>query len=204
MLKLKFAALAGAALVVAQPVSAATLVDTGQPTFVGGGSIVATYQWLAAEFTLGSSATVNQVQGWLGVSDFVPLRITIRSDAGNAPGSEIYSADFLGLPSEGAWQGAKGLSWALAAGDYWVSFESDHSDQIAYMPGGAPGLLNRYAFTSNQASSWNEGGFAGVGVRIFGTTGAVPEPATWALMISGFGLVGTAARRRTRSAAVYA
>ena len=26
--------------------------------------------------------------------------------------------------------------------------------------------------------------------------GAVPEPATWAMMISGFGLVGTALRRR--------
>jgi len=30
-------------------------------------------------------------------------------------------------------------------------------------------------------------------------TGAVPEPATWALMISGFALVGTAVRRRRRS-----
>lgn len=32
------------------------------------------------------------------------------------------------------------------------------------------------------------------------TAGAVPEPATWALMIAGFGLVGTAARRRSRTA----
>ncbi len=28
--------------------------------------------------------------------------------------------------------------------------------------------------------------------------GAVPEPATWAMLITGFGLVGTAARRRSR------
>ena len=28
-------------------------------------------------------------------------------------------------------------------------------------------------------------------------TGAVPEPATWAMMIGGFGLIGSLARRRT-------
>lgn len=34
--------------------------------------------------------------------------------------------------------------------------------------------------------------------------GSVPEPASWALMIGGFGLVGTAARRRQRGQASYA
>lgn len=33
---------------------------------------------------------------------------------------------------------------------------------------------------------------------------AVPEPATWAMMIGGFGLVGGAMRRRTRVSATYA
>lgn len=34
----------------------------------------------------------------------------------------------------------------------------------------------------------------------FGTSGVVPEPATWAMLIAGFGLVGAAARRRRASA----
>lgn len=38
--------------------------------------------------------------------------------------------------------------------------------------------------------------FAGVTVNNVPVTGAVPEPATWAMMIAGFGLAGTALRRR--------
>ena len=36
------------------------------------------------------------------------------------------------------------------------------------------------------------------------TTGAVPEPGTWAMLIAGFGLVGAAARRRRRRGMVLA
>jgi hypothetical protein len=44
-------------------------------------------------------------------------------------------------------------------------------------------------------------GFAGA---TYGTTSAVPEPATWAMMISGFGLLGASMRRKTRSTVAYA
>jgi choice-of-anchor A domain-containing protein len=49
------------------------------------------------------------------------------------------------------------------------------------------------------AKSFRQGGqvhlgtYAGAG---FGTAGGVPEPATWAMLIAGFGLVGLAMRRR--------
>jgi hypothetical protein len=42
------------------------------------------------------------------------------------------------------------------------------------------------------------------GVFLVPPTGGVPEPASWAMLISGFGLVGAAARRRRRSAASQA
>ena len=34
------------------------------------------------------------------------------------------------------------------------------------------------------------------GVEVIAISGAVPEPASWAMLIAGFGLVGVAARRR--------
>lgn len=45
----------------------------------------------------------------------------------------------------------------------------------------------------NNASKWT--------VSAAGDVGGVPEPATWALMISGFGMAGSALRRRVRVAA---
>jgi hypothetical protein len=37
-----------------------------------------------------------------------------------------------------------------------------------------------------------------------GYDAAVPEPATWAMLIAGFGFVGAAARRRRNVAVTYA
>ena len=43
------------------------------------------------------------------------------------------------------------------------------------------------------------------GVAVLGSVGGgVPEPASWALMIAGFGLVGSAMRRRARIQVTYA
>lgn len=42
------------------------------------------------------------------------------------------------------------------------------------------------------------------GVAAFPGGPAVPEPTTWAMMLSGFGMLGAAARRRTRPAVTYA
>jgi len=63
-------------------------------------------------------------------------------------------------------------------------------------------------------ATFNEGAFWGlgnVGAQISGTftllndsTPAVPEPATWAMLIAGFGLVGAAMRRRQKVNVTYA
>ena len=51
---------------------------------------------------------------------------------------------------------------------------------------------NTLTFVTN-----NGGGPAGLRVEVSGTANAVPEPATWGLMVIGFGLIGSAARRRS-------
>jgi hypothetical protein len=58
-------------------------------------------------------------------------------------------------------------------------------------------LLWEVNLTSGMATSL---GFVGSGpIRSIATTGAIPEPATWAMLIAGFGLVGTALRRRRQT-----
>ena len=51
------------------------------------------------------------------------------------------------------------------------------------------GLMGGQAYFNLHNANWPAG-------EIRGQVGEVPEPATWALMISGFGLVGGAMRRR--------
>ena len=53
------------------------------------------------------------------------------------------------------------------------------------------GTLSSLTLTTNRTENWS-------GLTI-GTAG-VPEPASWAMLIAGFGLVGAAARRRTVAA----
>ncbi|WP_235890389.1 PEPxxWA-CTERM sorting domain-containing protein [Sandaracinobacter neustonicus] len=63
----------------------------------------------------------------------------------------------------------------------------------------ALGSYNRYIFTTRVGGEVNYGGMTGQGYRIDSIgfdTAAVPEPATWAMLIAGFGFVGAAARRR--------
>lgn len=56
--------------------------------------------------------------------------------------------------------------------------------------------------------SLNQGSPDGPGVRLtiadVGNGGVIPEPATWAMLIAGFGLVGSALRRRREVAAASA
>lgn len=58
----------------------------------------------------------------------------------------------------------------------------------------------------NVAITFNGGGVGDVRQIRLDTyaAGAVPEPASWAMMLGGFGLLGAAARRRTRTTVVTA
>lgn len=56
--------------------------------------------------------------------------------------------------------------------------------------------FRQYLFTSRVGGDQLYLGARGQGYRIDSISGTVPEPASWAMLITGFGIVGVAARRR--------
>jgi hypothetical protein len=191
--------LAAVALGFSQPASAAFVVDTGTPTPNASRYVLDPIQSLAAFFTLSSATTIKSVEGYVRSSGGNTATITIYSN-GTVPVSanSLFSASFTTLPgSTDAWQGVFNQNWALAAGSYWVGFGSTGDDA---MLGTAPSPLSAYAFTT-RAGDWANFPL-NVGVRLGDSpTAAVPEPATWLMMIFGFGLVGGAMRYRQRQPA---
>ncbi len=85
------------------------------------------------------------------------------------------------------------------------TFNSSYVDQI---------VISTYGGTHNQAFGINHGTQFSLDDLTFqrglslrgsvGNVGGVPEPATWALMVSGFGLIGVTIRRRRAGEVVAA
>lgn len=194
----------GAAL--ATPAAAAIVVDTGTPT--GGVQYtLATGYNLAGLFTLATATTITSVEGYMqgGLANG-----NIRIYTGGVDpqfSGLLHNASFaIAASPTGSWQGVFGQSWNLAAGQYWLTFSGDGSNS---MQRGAPNPLSQHAFASNLAGPWSQQGSSiGLGVRITGDQtgggpGAVPEPATWAMMLVGFGAIGGALRSRRRVSVSY-
>ena len=163
-------------------------------------------------FTLGSSAKITSV-------DFVgnyfnptsPGTITgftigLYSNSGGAPGALLQSASVAGNGNEASLGSVDGFPMAsysvatnfiVSAGQtYWLAVVPDlgFPPQWGWAQGfGGDGsavqdFLGDRAFVSGDVAFTLNGG-------------AVPEPGSWALMILGFGTMGTALRRRRALAA---
>jgi hypothetical protein len=85
--------------------------------------------------------------------------------------------------------GGTGFTWTGSGG----------RGEIAFTPELAP--FRRFVVTTFEDG---QNGALGQGFQLRGLTAAVPEPATWALMIGGFGLVGAVARRRQPARVTFA
>ncbi|MHB8530813.1 MAG: NF038122 family metalloprotease [Caulobacteraceae bacterium] len=85
----------------------------------------------------------------------------------------------------------------------WLTLASSADAQDAYLASGKTLSLGSFDWTALDALGWNAainpGGYSAIigGAGPSGAASAVPEPATWALVLVGLGLAG-AARRRLR------
>jgi len=210
-------------LLTIQTAHGALIIDTEPASLAEEAWVLTNEQFLAAEFVLGRSYKITDVQGWIGTQTVpgwigsktnVNLRYTIRKDdstsgeippgqiPGEVPGSIIYSQTLeLAVEEDAGWRGPSVLNWNLSAGTYWLSFEADvYTSEGFYwcMPFPANIPLSNYAFSDNTAGNpvWYEYDELNLGVRIYGEQqGAnIPEPAT--LLLLGLGLIALAGSRR--------
>jgi PEP-CTERM motif len=203
-----------AALACAAPVSAGTIFDTGQPGGPGGYSVYnngsSDFSHLAAQFTVSQTTTLTSVQGWFGTTPVGrdKLVVSLHADAPAGLGAVLASEtikvpDYLTGPQNGSWVGAfENGAVTIGPGNYWASFTIDANDPnncLCWMPANAPTNIAFGAYSNNfTGGNWRERELY-FGFRVLGdAAGAVPEPASWALMIAGFGLIGGAMRVRTR------
>ena len=177
--------------------------DTGG----GNGNFATVYD----DFTLGSAATITGVSFTGGYFNpptqgmITAFTVQFYSDAAGQPGSSIYSVFVPGDGGESCGGGVictydLATSFTAAAGvQYWLSIVPD----IAFPPQWG------WAFgTGGDATAYQD--FFGTRSQIgtdfaFTLTGAgVPEPATWAMMLIGFGAIGYSMRRRRGAREVQA
>jgi len=82
----------------------------------------------------------------------------------------------------------------LAAGTYWAGFIAPYMG-LPGLPGGNGSLIDTTPHTGT-----NLFGLGGnTGYIFYGASSPAPEPASWAMMLGGFGLVGGAMRSRKRT-----
>lgn len=210
---------ATAAILATAPVSAAVVFDN--PLDYSGGDCVFnttcgpqfTGNTFAAQlFTLSSATTLTGGTFSVYVNDATqPSAVNwlLLSATGlNTPGSVIASGSSLisSRTAIGTQFGydltAEGYSLpsvALGAGSYFIAVQGVSSQFSVFLAGAS--AFNGAFETDDGGASFYAGyrGFNGIAVSLSG--GAVPEPASWALMIAGFGLVGAAMRRRVAIAA---
>jgi hypothetical protein len=205
-------ALAGAAhanVLYSQPWDGGGNLFASQNDTTGGNGNFAT---VFDDFTLSSASNLNGFDftgGYFNPPAQGPITgftLTFYADAAGAPGAAIASGFFPGTGNETFLNANSGFptyeyslffnNFPVAAGTYWASIVPD----LGFPPqwGWATSAVG-----NNNAYQTFLGTTSPLGVNMaFDVLGApgVPEPATWGLMLVGFGLVGSSLRRRSAPA----
>ena len=196
-------ALALAVAFASAPASAAIIVDTGEPLGVFGADLNVT-QGFAARFTVTTTTQLTDLTGYLQAnSEPGTFTVAVRAD-GETPGAVLFS-DTATADVGYDFYGVHGASWLVGPGSYWLAFQVQPGDTLdGYIANDAPSPQDTEAYS--WAGAWEHYDHLQLGVRISGdAVAAVPEPAAWALMLTGFlgagALLRTARRRQAALAA---
>ena len=201
------------ALVAVAPASAATIttlystgVDNAGVATTGNG---ADLHWSLAGGTAytGAANNVYPISPWVNESatsrwitptnnaaDGNPTTSFIYSTTFSLTGFQVATASFTGKFAADDQVTSILLNGTAigAIGGGYTSFTSFSSTGGSFVAG-----LNTLTFVTLNSGS----GPSGLNVELSGNASVVPEPAIWGLMVTGFGMVGFAARRRTRAVA---
>jgi hypothetical protein len=118
---------------------------------------------IAGEFNLVNDSSIAGIQSYFNIVTPGNMKIAVYSDAGDLPGSELFSTSisFAAVDGNPAWRGVSGLDWDLPGGTtYWVGFRADATltfgtpVTVFGSGGGAPNPFG------NEARLY-DGGFAG-------------------------------------------
>ncbi|HEU19067.1 MAG TPA: PEP-CTERM sorting domain-containing protein [Deltaproteobacteria bacterium] len=180
------------------PAQADTIVDTGTLNPTGTGSALNSGQWLAGQFSLSQAYDITDIYGWIYPHDNTgTMTIALYGDStiDDNPDTSIqyFSQKFIPGGSGADWYGLTGLNISLTAGTYWVSFEVRNDDtNYGSMPKAFSDPLSVMAYFNG--TTWVGYDDIPIGIRMYGQTTSVPEPAT--ILFLGFGLIGLAGLRR--------
>jgi PEP-CTERM motif len=84
-------------------------------------------------------------------------------------------------------------------GTTWIGIHYGAGQGPVSVPGGVTALYRFNAGTNLDIFNINPGSISGIRLYATGPVPAVPEPASWMMLIAGFGLIGAAIRRKNLS-----
>lgn len=196
-------ALAGTMLagVVAMPAQAATTIsldaNLGGTLAIDGlynGQTVS-FSPQFVRFTGTSSADAATIISGFSVYELSSLKL--ESSVNGSDGIVDFGAGYV--YGSGILNGTAVSGFGKLSGDILAAFAGGSFTQGGTSP--APFTFTNAQFTTpnNGSVTFTSGNF--ISSSVVPTVAAVPEPASWAMMIGGFGLIGGAMRRRQRNVA---
>lgn len=196
--------------------------DNGSLTISGGNETVA---WVQSEnFTLSANTAITGAGVYLAAHAGITswdgsFQYYIFADASGIPGGILASGSTTPAVTD------SGFSWccggdaykfafnipvfnAAAGITYWLGIHAGdptnfNRDDVYWVSSTGNGSANGEESFGGTFNNWSDNGREHAFFLVNGVA-AVPEPATWLLMLAGFGMIGFVARRRQNVSVTYA